>query len=204
MIRSSVGFAIALLFFFLLPGAGAAQAPQEYVIQGRVVTGVGDRPLEGVQVMIEGSRFGTLTGEGGNYRLRATLPPGDYTLIASFIGRRTEAVPVVLGTDATLVVPAILLDETAVERRETRALDGEIHHRPGTGGRPLEQIDVGDRDGERVGRRPTHRGRVRVCPRVRIAARLHIVTRAGCGVKPPGPGRTRSLHLVPGGALRCV
>ena len=106
------------LLFAAAASALTAQEPQDYRIQGSVLAGQTDNPLSGAQVMVQGTRFGTLSNQEGRYVLQATLPPGDYTLSFSFIGRRTETVPVTLGNESVLTLEPVLLDESAVELDE--------------------------------------------------------------------------------------
>lgn len=111
---------LCVLFLLLLvaPGALEAQEPQDYVLRGSVVSGIAERPLAGVQVSIGATRFGTVTNQQGNFQLRATLPPGEYSVEFTFIGRRAVTIPVTLGEQTAVTLDPVVLEETALELDE--------------------------------------------------------------------------------------
>ncbi len=61
-------------------------------VRGTVVSDKDDMPLGGVNVMVKGSQEGTITDFDGNYELTITNP--DATLVFSFIGFKTNEVPI--------------------------------------------------------------------------------------------------------------
>ena len=76
-----------LLFAFCWPAPAAAQGGRGRVV-GRVVHGETREPLAGVQVSLEGTRHGVLTGEDGRFLIE-DVRPGVYRLIASGAGSAT-------------------------------------------------------------------------------------------------------------------
>ncbi len=98
-----------------LPATAVAQG----VITGRVTDEATNTPLVGVQISIEGSTVGSLTGADGRYRLEG-VSPGTYMLRAVYIGfgPLTRRVSVASGetvtVDFALSVTAISLDEVVV------------------------------------------------------------------------------------------
>jgi TonB-linked SusC/RagA family outer membrane protein len=81
------------------------QQPQGREIQGKVTDSYG-APLPGVSVVIKGTTTGTVTGPDGKFSL-ANVPP-DATIRFSFIGMKTQEVPVGNQT----VINAVLQEET--------------------------------------------------------------------------------------------
>lgn len=116
----------------LILGTAGAAAAQDGAVAGRVTSETGET-LQGVQVFIPGTSFGTLSDEGGRYRLTG-IPVGQHTLRASIIGYQgsEQLVTVTAGEVATvdfvLPVSAVALDEvvatiTGERRRRELATD---------------------------------------------------------------------------------
>jgi outer membrane receptor protein involved in Fe transport len=59
-----------------------------------------ERPLPGASVVLEGTLYGDAAGDDGGYVI--TAPPGTYTVRASFLGYRSEAVPITIVADSTV------------------------------------------------------------------------------------------------------
>lgn len=77
--------------FALLALCGAAQAQAQTVVTGTVVDDKGE-PVPSAAVVIKGTTSGTVTDFDGNYSLPGV--PSDATLVVSFIGYKTQEVPV--------------------------------------------------------------------------------------------------------------
>ena len=78
---------VALVCFALLPPHMlSAQAAAPRVITGRVTSSEGARMLQGVTVLLRGTRYGTLTTAEGMFRLQipSTPPDGIITTFAPF------------------------------------------------------------------------------------------------------------------------
>lgn len=86
---------ICLLLGWLLPEATAQQQ-----LSGKVTDAFSGEGLPGVNVMIQGTRNGTVTDLDGNYKIQ--VPGQDAVLEFSFIGFVTQAVPV--GSKSTINV----------------------------------------------------------------------------------------------------
>lgn len=118
--RSSVTFLLAALL--TVPMAFQAESldaqVRTYRIQGQVMDAGTNQPMAGVQVQIRGTSQGALTNTDGRYVVAATLPQGDYTLSFTFIGRATATASVTLGTQTTVSVPTVSLEESAVALEE--------------------------------------------------------------------------------------
>ncbi|MFW5955352.1 MAG: TonB-dependent receptor, partial [Rhodothermales bacterium] len=76
---------LALVFVSAAPTAASAQGK----IAGRVTEAGTNQPLAGVNVFIEGTQQGTTTDADGNYVV-VNVRPGEYVLVFSFIGFRTQ------------------------------------------------------------------------------------------------------------------
>ncbi|MGH7480681.1 MAG: SusC/RagA family TonB-linked outer membrane protein [Longimicrobiales bacterium] len=79
-----------LVPLLLLAPAGAAHA--QHAVSGLVTSASDGQPIPGVSIVVQGTEIGTLTGSNGRYTLAA--PSGDATLVFSFIGYATRAVPI--------------------------------------------------------------------------------------------------------------
>ncbi|HEY5918170.1 MAG TPA: carboxypeptidase-like regulatory domain-containing protein, partial [Chryseolinea sp.] len=80
-----------LLVIFMM-GASFFAAAQEHVVSGKVTAADDGSALPGVNVVLKGTSFGTVTNAEGTYRL--TLPSSGGTLVFSFIGLQTQEVSV--------------------------------------------------------------------------------------------------------------
>jgi TonB-dependent starch-binding outer membrane protein SusC len=110
-------FAVMALGLLGLTVPAAAQQTQRYSITG-VVQQAGGAPLAGAQVLIRGTRQGTISDAQGRYTIPAALSAGRYTLEYSFIGRATVTRLVVLADARDVTVPTVTLEESALELSE--------------------------------------------------------------------------------------
>ncbi|MDZ7631324.1 MAG: TonB-dependent receptor plug domain-containing protein [Gemmatimonadaceae bacterium] len=76
------------------PHTLAAQAAPPRIITGRVTTTDGARPLQGVTVLLRGTRFGALTTADGTYRLQIPASPAEGTLTFRLIGFKPNDVAI--------------------------------------------------------------------------------------------------------------
>ena len=79
------------LVFFVMLGIQSAFA-QSYVVKGNVVSKLDNEPLIGVSVMQKGTANGAVTDMDGNYELK--IQGGEATLVFSYIGMRSQELPV--------------------------------------------------------------------------------------------------------------
>jgi TonB-linked SusC/RagA family outer membrane protein len=112
----------------ILHRALAKRMPAENILQQRTVTGVvtdqSGQPLPGVTVVVTGTTQGTVTNSDGNFSL--PIPDGAETLQFSFVGMRTQEVPIEGRTTFTVVMEeeTIGLEEVvavgyAMQKKET-------------------------------------------------------------------------------------
>ena len=82
------------IFFTLLAIVllGATAQAQNREISGVIKDGENDSPLAGVSILLKGTSVGTTTDTEGKFSLSA--PPSATTLVVSFIGFRTQEVPI--------------------------------------------------------------------------------------------------------------
>ncbi|NLO70387.1 MAG: SusC/RagA family TonB-linked outer membrane protein, partial [Porphyromonadaceae bacterium] len=78
-----------------------ARTIQQQTVTG-VVTEQNGQPLPGVTVVVKGTTIGTVTNADGNFTL--TLPQGAETLQFSFVGMRTQEIPIEGRTTFTVVM----------------------------------------------------------------------------------------------------
>lgn len=94
--------------------AGKIESQNEKrTISGYVFDQSGRETLIGANIVIEGTSLGVITNGYGYYSM--TLPPGEYILLFSYLGFRTERVPIHLTGHQELNVE---LKETAVNIKE--------------------------------------------------------------------------------------
>ncbi|HTI60455.1 TonB-dependent receptor [Mucilaginibacter sp.] len=96
-------FTILLSLFFIAPLQTKADDDdlQRGTIRGKVVT-QDNKPAENVTVALLNTRYGTTTDEDGTFSLRA--PQGKYTLVASYIGHKSQQAEVELIGGKTIIV----------------------------------------------------------------------------------------------------
>lgn len=83
-LKMSLGLCLGLFF--------TIQLSAQTELRG-TITNNSDAPLHGASVYIEENRKGAITNEEGKYSIEG-LMPGDYTVVISYIGHKTEEVPV--------------------------------------------------------------------------------------------------------------
>jgi TonB-linked SusC/RagA family outer membrane protein len=117
---AAAGWAVLLSFFLVATAwAQAGGAGQRYTLIGRVADASG-QGLPGATVLLRGTTLGATSDLDGSYSIAGTVAPGDYALIFSAVGYRTETRPVTLGsatsitTNATLAESRQSLDEVVV------------------------------------------------------------------------------------------
>ncbi len=94
-------FTIGLAFLLFQITPLFAQST-EYVFSGKVTNVDSNLPLPGVAVFLENTNSGAATDFDGNYRFTATLSPGQYTLVANFIGYKTLKTQVTAGSETEI------------------------------------------------------------------------------------------------------
>nr|MBA2708875.1 TonB-dependent receptor [Gemmatimonadaceae bacterium] len=110
--------ALVLPFLALLPALLSAQ-PSTGTIRGRVTDAAGGRGLPEVQIIVDGTRIGTVSGSGGEFTL-GNVPTGPRTIVFRRIGYQpaTRAVNLAAGAassiDIGLTVSALNLSEVVV------------------------------------------------------------------------------------------
>jgi TonB-linked SusC/RagA family outer membrane protein len=103
----------------LLPAALSAQAVETGIVRGRVTDATGGQPVNSVQIVVQGTTIGALTGANGEYIL-PRVPAGAQTIIARRIGyaERRQAVTVTAGqtvtADFTMPLAATNLSDVVV------------------------------------------------------------------------------------------
>jgi len=103
MLRRVVRFTLCAAALFALPVSSGLDAQATGIIQGRVTSEFGERPIAGVQLYIEARGLGTLSDETGVYRL-VDVPAGVHEVSTQRIGYAAtrQTVTVVAGQTVTL------------------------------------------------------------------------------------------------------
>ncbi len=101
-------FSIAILGFFLSANI-FAQTGGNIDVKGHVKDALG--PVTGVSVVVKGTQKGTITNLDGEFSLKA---PANSKIVVSFIGYKTQELPVSSEMNITLAEDNELLDEVIV------------------------------------------------------------------------------------------
>ena len=109
MFRGGLVLALALMLGWA-PTSAAAQTTGTLV--GTVRDAASQRPLEAVQVYIDGTGIGALTNAAGRFLL-LNVPAGEHTLLAEMVGYRSGALTVTVSSGESAVAD-FGLDQTAI------------------------------------------------------------------------------------------
>ena len=107
----AVALAAALAF-----ASGAAAQTNTGTVTGRVTDGASSRPLEAVQVSLDGTAFGTLTNASGNF-IFLGVPAGEYTIRSTRVGYREAEQTVTVTAGGTAQVN-LAIEQTAIALEE--------------------------------------------------------------------------------------
>ena len=99
---------VNLLLFLFLVSIGITMAQTR--VTGKVTDAAGE-PVIGASIQIKGTGQGTVTDIDGNFSLSA---PANGTLVVSYVGMKTQEVPVTLNPRIVLQADTELLDEVVV------------------------------------------------------------------------------------------
>lgn len=86
------------IFLFLFFCCAISFSQQRYIISGNVSDSESFQALPAVNIRIEGTSKGTMTNTAGFFQL--TLPTGEYKLIFSHVGYKTDSVRINLNSDS--------------------------------------------------------------------------------------------------------
>jgi len=115
---------IGLLAILLVGGAGVPSSfAQTGRIEGRVVEAERGEGLQGVNVGLEGRSIGAVTTADGTFEIE-DVPPGRYTVVASFVGYETERKSVAVEAGATATV-RFAFEATDVQMQEVEVIGRE-------------------------------------------------------------------------------
>lgn len=93
----------------------AQDTKRTYTITGTVVDAKTSEALIGANVIIRGTTLGASTNVSGKYSILATLAPGTYKLNHSFVGYKSKAQEIVLGSDAVIEIGKVSLEEDLLQ-----------------------------------------------------------------------------------------
>ena len=108
-------FPVIFLFVFT-----SISLPQQFALKGKVIDKLTSTPLSFANIRIIGTTSGTAANHEGNFELR--LKPGNYRLIASFIGYKSDTISVELNSNKTV---KFLLEQIPINLKEITVLPGE-------------------------------------------------------------------------------
>ncbi len=127
-------------FILLLICCGHLQAQNKYTLSGYIKDAFSGETLIGATLSVKGNNKGISSNQYGFYSI--TLTEGDYTLVASFVGYRTQVLNINLAADSmlniSLVSGASLAEEVIVTARKR---DNNVKNaQMGKISLPIEQI----------------------------------------------------------------
>lgn len=108
-VKRKIPFWSALLIFLM--GVGSVFGQDSYNLSGTVTDSNDQMPIPGVSVFLENTTIGGVTDFDGNYSFKATVEPGEYTVLASYLGYATKRIRITLGDDQDVVVDAALAED---------------------------------------------------------------------------------------------
>jgi TonB-linked SusC/RagA family outer membrane protein len=91
-----------LMCLMLLLTGAATHAQQTYTFSGTVTDASVNQPIIGATIIIGGTSIGTTTDFDGNYNISASLQPGNYRLVFSYLGFSSQTINVTLGNDTNI------------------------------------------------------------------------------------------------------
>lgn len=94
---------LAFLLIFISLSSNFVVAQETGIISGTVIDSVTSEPLPGSNIVLKGTSLGTASDSKGYYEIR-NIPPGNYTIICSFIGyeEKSKNITVSAGQRITL------------------------------------------------------------------------------------------------------
>ncbi|QLG44067.1 SusC/RagA family TonB-linked outer membrane protein [Costertonia aggregata] len=119
LIGKKLHHSLLLLLFLAVSNLTSGQTTP-YSFSGNVTDQSSGIPVAGASIFIENTTTGTVTDFDGNYSFRANLEPGEYILVASYLGYSTKKIPISLGAsndvvnDISLQEDLLSLDEVVV------------------------------------------------------------------------------------------
>ncbi len=118
--RLSVMLAFAAAALMVGVGVGTASAQEQFgTVVGNVIAQDTGQPLAGTNVMVVGTRLGTLANQNGSFLIRQ-VPPGTYELEFSFLSYSTQRISFTVAAgeramvNAEMVLDPLSLDEIVV------------------------------------------------------------------------------------------
>lgn len=117
--KKNVGIGLILLMLFACTTLVYGQSI-EYNFTGNVTDGGLEGTIPGVSIFLDNTTYGGVSDFDGNYNFKANLEPGEYTLIASYLGYSTKRITITLAssnevnTDIALSEDLLSLDEVVV------------------------------------------------------------------------------------------
>ena len=191
------------LFFLSLLGAHPAAGQSTGVVTGRITDAETERPLPGVNVVLDNAQTGTSTDSTGHFRLD-DAPTGPDTLVVRFVGYKTALRAVTVTTDQRIRVSIRLRRKVTQMRGITvTSLRPSVEPTGALGPADIRTAEVADpgallRDVPGVG--AVRRGAMGLDPNVRGLAETQVgVYIGGIRTFPAGPARMDSpmSHVDP-------
>ena len=113
-------FSRLILFLVLIYSTLSLGQTQQYSFSGNITDASDGTPIPGVSVFLVDTAIGGVTDFDGNYVFAATLEPGKYSLVASYLGYSTKRTSISVAesndiiTNITLTEDLLSLDEVIV------------------------------------------------------------------------------------------
>ncbi|MCJ7554229.1 MAG: carboxypeptidase-like regulatory domain-containing protein, partial [Ignavibacteriaceae bacterium] len=114
-------FLMCFVLVFLLISSSATFAQKNGAISGRVMDVDTKEYLPGANIILEGTNFGAASDHSGLYRI-SNIPPGAYTLVASYIGYQDQSVEITIGEQGYTIAQDIAIKASDVKMQEVLIL----------------------------------------------------------------------------------
>jgi len=114
-------FLMCFVLVFLLISSSATFAQKNGAVSGRVMDVDTKEYLPGANIILEGTNFGAASDHSGLYRI-SNIPPGAYTLVASYIGYQDQSVEITIGEQGYTIAQDIAIKASDVKMQEVLIL----------------------------------------------------------------------------------
>ena len=109
--RSKLWAVLCLPLFFICFISDAGAQVRRVTITGKVTEAVGGLPIPGALIKIQNTNLAASANADGNYNLSVDLNPGNYQLVFSFLGYRSQTQSIQIGQSENLVVNGQLSED---------------------------------------------------------------------------------------------
>jgi TonB-dependent receptor len=119
--RKSIHIALILVVTLLMLSTSTILAQKNGDITGRILDADSKNYLPGANVMLDGTTYGAASDRSGQFRI-SNVPPGNYTLIVSYIGYQEQSVEVTMLDEGFTVYTEVEISASEVKMQEVKVV----------------------------------------------------------------------------------